>query len=212
MKAQKGHFKDFFRGNYLLLRQNKSMAFLKKNWSNLLLIGFLVLLIVPQTRMPIQVLVNRLISFSPSEVSENKRITLEDYDWRLQKLNGDRVNLNQSKGRVAVINLWATWCPPCIAEMPSFQKLYNDYSDRIDFYFVTSEKEEKIEQFLVKRELDLPAFQPLQAGPENLASNTLPTTYVLSKDGRIVVSTTGAANWNDSNFRKLLDKLLKEES
>lgn len=187
------------------------MSFLKKNWSNLLLIVFLILLIVPQTRTPIQVALNRLIAFSPSEVSENKRKSIESYDWSLVNLQGEAVNLNDSRGRVAIINLWATWCPPCIAEMPSFQKLYESYGEKIDFYFITSEKEERVKPFLQKKAYTLPVYQPLTAGPLALQSNSLPTTFVLSKKGEIVVNTTGAANWNDNDFRELLDKLLTED-
>lgn len=188
------------------------MDFLKKNWSNLLLIFLVLLLILPQTRMPIQIAVNRLISFSPSEVAEKNRESLEDFHWRLKKIDGPVVDLSHSEGRVVIINLWATWCPPCIAEMPSFQKLYNDYEGKVHFYFITSEKEEKVKRFLEKRDLDLPVYQPVSSGPERLDSNQLPTTYVLSKNGRIAVETTGAANWNDQGFRNLLDKLLLDEN
>ena len=187
------------------------MSFLKKNWSNLLLIAFIILLIVPQTRVPIQVALNRLISVSPSEVSLKKRQGLGTYNWPLQKLDGERVSLDQSRGKVTIINLWATWCPPCIAEMPSFQKLYNEYGDKVDFYFITSEKGEKVNGFLIKKSYTLPVYQPLISGPKELVSSSLPTTYVISKKGKIIVNTTGAANWNDSDFKKLLDNLLKEE-
>src|SRR5690554_7825322 len=101
--------------------------FLKKQWTNILFGVFVILLIIPQTRMPIQVFVQRLISFSPSETSEEKRETLQDYRWPLTELNAREINFSQSQGKVTVVNFWATWCPPCVAEMPSFQKLYNDY-------------------------------------------------------------------------------------
>src|SRR5690554_6776339 len=101
------------------------MKFLKKNWSNVLFGVLVVLLIIPQTRMPIQVFVQRLIAFSPSEVAVEKRVVLEDYNWDLRKLDGGAANMRESNGKVAIINLWATWCPPYVAEMPSFQKLYN---------------------------------------------------------------------------------------
>src|SRR5690606_8413203 len=103
----------------------KFMNFLKKHWSNLLFFALLILLVFPQTRMPIQVFVQRLISFSPSEKSVEEREILQDYNWNLQQLNSKEINLSQSKGKVAIVNFWATWCPPCIAEMPSFQKLYD---------------------------------------------------------------------------------------
>ena len=186
------------------------MDFLKKNWLNILFIIFIVLLFIPQTRKPIQVGLNKIIAFSPSTVAEDKRENLENYNWNLQNLDGGPVNFKRSTGRVAIVNFWATWCPPCIAEMPSFQKLYNDYGKKVDFYFVSSEEAEKIEAFL-KNKYDLPVYQPLSRPPEKMLSRSLPTTYVLSKNGEIVVAKKGAANWNDSGFRKTLDELILAE-
>lgn len=205
---------SFFAGNnYSLLLWIKSLAmeFLKKNWSNILFILIIILLIVPQTRKPIQVGLNRIIAFSPSKVSEKNRETLENYNWNLVDLEGHPVNFKNSLGRVAVVNLWATWCPPCIAEMPSFEKLYNEYGDKVDFYFVSSEDAEKIQLFLNKKNYRLPVYQPVSLAPEKMQSRTLPTTYVVARDGKIVVDKKGSANWNDRGFKDLLDQLLEEE-
>lgn len=184
------------------------ILFLKKNWSNILFFAFLTLLIIPQTRMPIQVFVQRLISFSPSEKKEENRETLEDYNWNLIELNAEDVNLSQSKGKVTIVNFWATWCPPCVAEMPSFQKLYDDYGDKVDFYFVTSEEPDKVNKFMEKNTYTLPVFLQRFKAPETLESNALPTTYLISKPGEIVIDETGAADWNSKKMRDLLDKLL----
>ncbi len=188
------------------------MKFLKKNWSNILFILFIILLLVPQTRKPIQVTLNRLIAFSPSEISEEKRDILENYDWRLNDLEGNMTDFNNSRGEVALVNLWATWCPPCIAEMPSFQKLYNDYRETVNFYFISSEEEDKLLQFLHKKEYDLPVYRPFSSTPQQLRSNSLPTTYLISRSGEIVVAKKGAANWNDKSFRRLLDDLIQEKN
>lgn len=184
--------------------------FLKKHWSNILFFAFLALLIFPQTRMPIQVFVQRLISFSPSEKAEEEREALEDYDWKLQQMNGEDVNFSQSKGNVAIVNFWATWCPPCVAEMPSFQKLYNTYGDNVDFYFVTSEKPEKIENFMKKNQYTLPVFLQTYEAPKQLESSVLPTTYLISKSGKIIIEEEGSADWNSDKMRVLLNQLLNE--
>lgn len=184
--------------------------FLKKQWSNVLFGVFIVLLIIPQTRMPIQVFVQRLISFSPSETSEDKRETLLDYKWPLLTLDSQEINFSQSEGKVVVVNFWATWCPPCVAEMPSFQKLYDDYGSKVDFYFVTSEKPEKVTRFLEKHNYSLPVFLQYFEAPEQMQASVLPTTYVISRTGEIVVNESGVADWNSKKIRKLLDKLLSE--
>lgn len=184
------------------------IPFIKKNWSNILFFGFLALLIIPQTRMPIQVFVQRLISFSPSQKSEENRETLKDYNWSLTELRGEEINFSQSKGRIAIVNFWATWCPPCVAEMPSFQKLYDTYGDRVDFYFVTSEKPDKVNKFMEKNGYTLPIYLQSYKAPDDLESNVLPTTYLLSKSSEIVIDETGAADWNSKKMRALLDQLL----
>lgn len=185
-------------------------GFIKKQWSNILFGVFLILLIIPQTRMPIQVFVQRLISFSPSETSEKKRETLEDYHWPMLTLEREQKNLAASKNRVALINMWATWCPPCVAEMPSMQKLYDDYGDQVDFYFITTDDLARIDKFMTKNDYDLPIYLQTHDAPQKLESSLLPTTFVISKSGQIVVRETGSADWNSKKTRKLLDNLLAE--
>ena len=184
--------------------------FLKKNWSNILFAVVIILMIIPQTRMSIQVFVQRIFSFSPSETSGEDQRQLTDYRWPLQALDAKELNFSHSEGKVVIVNFWATWCPPCVAEMPSFQKLFDDYGSSVDFYFVTSEKGEKVQRFMAKHGYSLPVYIQTYEAPEELQSNVLPTTYVISKDGKIVINETGSANWNSDKTRKLLDKLLKE--
>mgnify|MGYP003645652222 CR=1 FL=1 len=185
-------------------------VFLKKHWSNILFVAILVLMIFPQTRMPIQVFVQRLISFSPSEKSKSERETLQDYNWTLKQFDGEDVNFTNSDGKVIIVNYWATWCPPCVAEMPSFQKLYNSYGAQVDFYFVTSETPAKIGKFIEKNEYTLPIYIQGIDSPKKLQSHVLPTTYVISKTGEIVIDEQGAADWNSDKMHTLLDALLKE--
>lgn len=184
------------------------MKFIRKHWSNILFFIFLALLIIPQTRMPIQVFVQRLISFSPSEEAVEDRKTLGDYSWPLHTATGQEVNFDQSENRVVILNFWATWCPPCVAEMPSFQRLYNDYSERVDFYFVTSENPEKVQRFLDKNEYSLPVYYQSYAAPQVLQSQALPTTFLISKEGEIVINETGVAKWDSQKIRVRLDELL----
>jgi len=184
--------------------------FIKKNWSNVLIIAIIGLLFIPQTGMPIKVFVNRLISFSPSEISIEKRETLDTYNWQLETLTGERVNLSSSEGRVILINFWATWCAPCVAEMPSLQELYSDYQDNVDFYFVSMESSARVGAFMEKKGYDFPVYIPKQQVPNAIDSRSLPTTYVISKDGKIAVDKTGAADWNSDKTKGILNDLLNE--
>ena len=187
------------------------MNFLNKNWSNVLFVIIIILLVIPQTGMPIKVAFNKLIAFSPSVVKEAKRDVLNNYDWNLKTLDGESKNLSDSKQRVSVINLWATWCPPCVAEMPSFQKLYDDYGDKVDFYFISKDQNKAIvKKFMTKKAYTLPVYFSASKIPVELQSNSLPTSYVISKSGSIAINKVGAAAWNSDSMRGLLDDLLKE--
>ena len=184
------------------------MRFLKKNYGNLLMLAVIALILIPATGTPIKVLVNRLVSFSPSAIDLEDRTVVETFEWQLVDMNGEVVNLAQSKGKVILVNSWATWCPPCIAEMPELQALFDDYSDRMDFYFVSNEPGQTQQAFLRKKGYDLPIYRPSGPAPEALRSNSLPTTWLLDREGRIVIQKTGAAKWNSANTRKLIDGLL----
>lgn len=186
------------------------MSFLKKNAGNILFCLFLGLLIIPQTRMTIQVFVQRLISFGPSEVKRENRKTIEDYEWKLESLENGQVDFSASKGNVVIVNFWATWCPPCVAEMPSFQELYNVYGGKVDFYFVSSEKPQTLQKFLNKHSYSLPVYVQNQQAPAILLSNALPTTFLISKKGEIIINETGAADWNSEKVKRILDDLLAE--
>ena len=186
------------------------MKFLKKHWSNILFAILIVLMLIPQTRMPIQVFLQRLISYTPSQIDEEDRETLEDFNWELISLSHELTNLSNSKGKVTIINLWATWCPPCVAEMPHLQKLYNTYKDRVDFYFISYEKKQKLDIFMEKKGYDLPVYRPMKQAPDQLESSALPTTFLISKTGEIIINKTGAASWNNEGVHELLDSLLDQ--
>tara|TARA_R110002072_G_scaffold16233_3_gene63887 strand:- start:78567 stop:79130 length:564 start_codon:yes stop_codon:yes gene_type:complete len=186
------------------------VSFLKKNVSTILILIFLALLFIPQTGMPIRVFFNRLIAFSPSEIDTDEQVELSDYNWPLRSLEGENKNLETSEGKVVLVNIWATWCPPCVAEMPSMQKLFDAYKDQVDFYFVSLENPETIQRFMTKKNYTFPAFTTNNVFPKELETGTFPTTYVISKSGKIVIDKEGAADWNSDAVHQTLDALLAE--
>ncbi|MDT0554711.1 TlpA family protein disulfide reductase [Patiriisocius hiemis] len=185
------------------------MRYLKKNWLTILFLLFIALQFIPATSFPIKVFLNKLISFAPSEVLAEKREKLEDYTWELTSTDDKYTNLTSSKGNVIVINLWATWCPPCVAEMPAFQNLYDVYGENVDFYFVTNESKEVIDKFIKKNNYTFPVYISNSLPPSMLQSKSLPTTYIIDKKGSIVIEKTGAADWDNDSVKETLDSLLK---
>ena len=181
--------------------------FNKKNFStsNIIFIIIAALMLYPPSREWFQ----RQIAFSPSvnEVEESEKI--DTYNWSLNGLNTDPINFKDLKGKVVFVNFWATWCPPCRAEMPMIQNLYNDYKDNVAFVFVTSENWVTVETFFKKHKYNLPTYNSVSVPPNKFTeTNSIPASYLLDKEGNILISKTGAADWDSGKVRNLLDKLI----
>jgi thiol-disulfide isomerase/thioredoxin len=186
------------------------MKFIKKQYGNILTGVFIIVLLIPQTRLPIQVFLQRLFSTVPKEIAAAKRVAITGYSWQLLSAKGIPANFLEASGKVTIVNFWATWCPPCIAEMPSLQKLYNTYGSRVNFYFISDESADGIQKFLAANSYTLPVYNEQSPTPSALQSTSLPATFIISKTGQIVVHTIGAAEWNSTTVHRLLDGLLAE--
>jgi thiol-disulfide isomerase/thioredoxin len=181
--------------------------------SSIIFIVVIALMIIPQTRQPIQVFLQKGIAMivKPSVVDASERLKLSSYDWKLQDVNGNDFNFSSAEGKVIVVNFWATWCPPCIAEMSSLDQLYQHYESNNDvvFLFVSNEKTEVISSFIKKKAYSFNAYEPLTAYPEEFNVSSIPRTFIISKTGEIVIDTSGAANWNSDTVKETIDGLLK---
>ncbi|UII30570.1 TlpA family protein disulfide reductase [Fulvivirga ulvae] len=131
-----------------------------------------------------------------------------DFNFTLQALDGQTVKFEDFKGKVIFLNVWATWCAPCIAEMPGIQDLYNKIDNK-DIVFVMLSMDDSIEKpkrFIAKKEYTFPVYLPASRVPDVFRSPSIPTTYVISKDGKIVAKKVGMANYDTKSFRKFLNK------
>lgn len=188
------------------------MKFSKAQLKNALFVVFIALMVIPQTRKPIQVFLQKgLALISPSVVDKEDRILLDSYSWQLIDIKGNRVNFKESEGRVVLINFWATWCPPCIAEMPSLHDLYADYKGKVDFYFVSNEEVKTIKDFLEKNNYSFNVHIPVTQYPKMFDVSSIPRTFLIDRQGQIVVDKTGAANWNSNKIRSTIDDLIKND-
>jgi thiol-disulfide isomerase/thioredoxin len=191
------------------------MDFIKKHWSNILFFGLLIFMFTPPG-MPMRALLIKGVSYITSRVEnletpETERLTLQDYNWELSDANGRLFNFKEYKGKVILINNWATWCPPCVAEMPSLDRLYLAYknNDQMVFLFVAHDKPDKVTRFIKQNNLHMSVVFMQSNPPQLLQSASIPTTYIIDKTGQIVVQKTGAADWDSGQVHRILDKLLK---
>ncbi len=184
---------------------DKFRRFIKKRYSDILFGILILLLIIPRTR----VYFLRIMSFAPGVEATGERRNAGDFHWNLKGLNTADYSFEQARGRVVLVNFWATWCMPCVAEMPSLQALYDDYGDKVDFILVTTDSEEKTLKFLKENGYTLPVYHAINSAPDAFDTRTIPRTFLLDKKGDIVID-AGRADWNTRKVRKLLDDLLAE--
>ena len=131
-------------------------------------------------------------------------------DFYFADENGRVVSLAEFEGNVVFLNVWATWCPPCIAEMPSIQTLYNEMKsvDNISFVLVTMDEEfEKAGQFMERRGYSMPIYHYRTRSRQTYDSTVIPTTYVITKDGRLALEKRGLARYDTPEFKDFLLEL-----
>ena len=119
------------------------------------------------------------------------------------------VTLEKLNEKPVFVNVWATWCPPCIAELPSIIDVYETYGDRVNFVLATNEGSEKVKSFLEKNKYNSAPFYLYDRLPVEFKTESIPTTFILDKNGKVVLKKKGAARWNTGKIKKLLNELLQ---
>ncbi|MCK5816145.1 MAG: TlpA family protein disulfide reductase [Flavobacteriaceae bacterium] len=186
------------------------MKISKSQRSNIIFVLILGIVFFTPIGGQIKEFASKMLAFSPSIEDVEDRVVLNNYQWNLKGQNTDDINFNDVRGKVVIVNFWATWCPPCRAEMPSFQKLYDDYKDKVVFLFVTNDDVNKVKGFMKKNNYDLPSYNEYNRSPSAFNVSSIPASYLIDKKGAIIIDKVGAADWNSDKVRELLDDLLAE--
>jgi thiol-disulfide isomerase/thioredoxin len=129
-----------------------------------------------------------------------------DYEWKLEDLEGKPVDFAAFRGKTVFLNIWATWCPPCVAEMPSIDRLAkNPRVDDVVFACVSGDESlAALRAFVLKRNLTVPVYRMLDRPPAAYETDGIPATFILTSDGKILLREVGAAEWDDSVVVQLL--------
>ena len=131
-----------------------------------------------------------------------------DFSLKLIDKEGNTTSLEDLKGKVIFMNLWATWCPPCIAEMPSIEKLYKEMGQDVAFVMLSLDRNfETAKAFDKKKGYNLPIYAPASGLPAMYQSSSIPTTYVIDAEGNLAWSHKGMADYSDSDFKAFLNSL-----
>lgn len=150
---------------------------------------------------------------NPDVNEETNAVDTENYpkaDFRLNLIDskGEKISMEQFKGKVIFVNVWATWCPPCIAEMPGINSLFNDVKDDVVFLMLSVDQDfEKAKRFNEKKGFDFEVYKLDGAIPEMYYTESIPTTFVISAKGELALRHEGMADYNTTEFKQFLQSL-----
>jgi peroxiredoxin len=135
-------------------------------------------------------------------------------DFTLKDLRREEVSLKEFRGKVVLLNFWATWCPPCRKEVPSMVELYGKYKDRgLEIIGVNLDKlgKSEVKKFSLEHKMNFPILlDPAGDIAALYRVVALPTTIFLDRNGRIKGNRiSGALDWSAETNRSLIESLLK---
>jgi len=136
--------------------------------------------------------------------------TLADYDWTVKSLDGQDFKMADIKGKVVFLNFWATWCPPCVDEMPSIQRLHEKLKDEgVVFVCISNEETSKVSGFAREKGFTFPIYTMRGVPPAIFKTRGIPATFILSPDGKIAFKHIGSAKWDDDKSVDFIKGLVK---
>lgn len=143
-----------------------------------------------------------LAGCAPSSTKDGATITLNSF--KLSDLNGNPVDFAQLKGKQVFLNIWATWCGPCIQEMPSIAKLQQDLqNENVAFLLASDEDHELINRFASKPVATGLSLFKLE-NPEDFEINGIPVTFIFDGEGKLKHSEMGARDWSSQEAKELI--------
>ena len=135
-------------------------------------------------------------------------------DFTLPLLNGETVSLSDYKGKVVILNFWATWCPPCRAEMPSMETLYQRFKAQgLEILAVDiGEDNATVQRFINNNRYTFPVLMDTNKRVSTLYGiEAIPTSYIIDREGKIIAKITGSIHWDTPRIIAAFDALLKSK-
>lgn len=155
--------------------------------------------------------VNDVTLTGASKELPDRDFSLSDSDMKISlKGYNDTANANLAdfKGKVVFLNFWGSWCPPCVAEMPSIQKLYEEKGNEIAVVLITmNDKPEKFVPYLQENKYTMPVYEAESLLPRKVRPGSFPTTYIIDKNGEVVLKEISSKDWSSAEVYKMLDGL-----
>ena len=185
-----------------------NLPFRKRRWEILMLVSLAAgILWTAVSRVPSAV-------GAPLSSSPSPREGFLAPDFTLDTLDGTKATLSELRGRIVLINLWATWCPPCRAEMPALENAYKQYKDSgvvvLGLNVTNQDSEKDIPPFVDEFGLTFPILLDRDGSVSALYQlKGLPTTYFVNREGIIRTVVVGGP-MNETFIRSKIEALLQE--
>lgn len=208
--------------NYIMhiIMSLRNKISLSNFFTGILVVFVLAMLFSPSFKGVVMQNLMKIGLFQPSipdgptvEVAAEINTVTHNREILFKNMNDEVVELSDQKGKVVFINFWATWCPPCIAEMPTINKLYSNFRDNENVMFMMVDVDNdpiKSQKFMDKRKFDLPVYIPASPIPASYMGGAIPTTLVLNKYGQVVFKHEGMGDFSNAEFKDFVNQLIEE--
>jgi thiol-disulfide isomerase/thioredoxin len=145
---------------------------------------------------------------APDEIDLDAPGRPAEYNWTLQDLDGRPVKFSEYEGKAVFLNIWATWCPPCVGEMPSIARLAGDprwQGKNIAFVCAATDHSlETVRQYVSDKKWPMTILHA-DGLPGAFLTDGIPATFIIAPDGRVVSMTEGGREWDDPGVVKSLE-------
>jgi thiol-disulfide isomerase/thioredoxin len=125
---------------------------------------------------------------------------------------GKKTDLAKRKGKIFIVHFWATWCPPCVEEIPALSRFWDKYRTRedVELYAISVDKDWKtIDDFMAKNPSTIPLFHdPGAATAKRFGTTQYPETYIINDKGRVLFRVQGAVDWSNADVRARIEQLI----
>ncbi len=198
------------------MQNHLTNAFIKRlTWKNALNVVFVlalvILLISPSAKAIIIRCLMKVGLFQPDVTAIAKKHTVSALpEITLKTYDNQTIDLKNQQGKVVFMNFWATWCPPCIAEMPAISELYEKLKNNKNIVFImvdTDHDFNKSVPFMKLHGYNMPVYESETIIPENLLGSAIPATVILDKNGNIVFRHDGGADYSNPKVLAYLVQL-----
>jgi thiol-disulfide isomerase/thioredoxin len=148
-----------------------------------------------------------LVSATPGEVPVGGIVR----NTPMQGLTGYSLLLSEYRGKPLIINVWASYCPPCLAEMGSLERLWQRYGDQLNVIGISiDDYPDRAKAFLAKAKTTFPHYIDHKLNLENmLGANSIPLTLLIDAQGRVLQKIRGAREWDSPDSVKVIGQTYK---